>query len=88
MSCIQSSQRESKLKDQLKSIKHDLVTLVTTLGGRGYSAESTPTNLLQLLKGLISRQQEKIMSQDHDVGCHGDCFVFICLLVTAVESSQ
>lgn len=69
---IKSHQRESELKDQLKTISHDLLALLTTLGGKGYSIETIPTDLLQLLKSLITQQQEKILVQDQNVGCHGE----------------
>lgn len=78
------------MQDQLKTIKHDILVLVTSLGGKGYSAEATPTNLLQLLKTLISKLQEKVVSQDKNVGFHGNnvCVMYICSLVMAVENSQ
>lgn len=60
------------MKDQLISIKNDLLVLLSTVGGRGYSAEATPTNLLQLLKNLIPQQHAKIKEQNQKVGCHGD----------------
>ena len=46
--------------------------MVTALGGRGYSAEATSKNLSQLLKSLISQQQEKIILQDENVSCRDD----------------
>lgn len=66
------------MKDQLRAIAHDLLALVKTLGGKGYSAEATPLSLLQLLRSLISQQQEKIKSQDQNVGYHGDYELVVC----------
>lgn len=87
---IQSNQRETELKDQLRTITHDLQTLLATLGGKDYSTEVLPANLLQLLKSMVSQQQEKILSLSQNVGFHDDHMItlFVCIwLLMLVKDS-